>query len=121
MSQQTTLTIEGLTNAEVLDLESQLGPGSVQRKQAEKGRHGYGVLDPVTAMVMVSAITASTIALWVVKHRRRSSTELKITVNGPDNTSKTLEYRKDEYEEKSDEEIVKSITRELSSFLKGAA
>ena len=121
MSQQTTLTIEGLTNAEVLDLEAQLGPGSVQRRQAEKGRHGYGVLDPITAVVVISAITASVVALWVVKHRRRSSTELKVIVNGPNNTSKTLEFRKDEYEEKSDEEMVKTITGELSSFLKGSA
>lgn len=117
MSHETTLVIEGLTNAEVLDLESKLGSGNVQRRQPEKGRHNYGVLDPVTAIVVVSGMSIAAISLWLAKRRKRVSTSIVATIHGPNNTTKTLEIHREEYEENTDAEAAKVIGEQLHNFL----
>jgi hypothetical protein len=120
MSKQTFLIIEGLTRAEALDLESHVGEDNVEIKQNEKGQNNYGVLDPITTVVLLSTISAVTamISWYLSKRRTKSSTYLRVSIVGADNTLKELEFHKEEYEEMTDKDVAEAMGRQINDFMK---
>src|SRR4051812_11238704 len=114
MPKEPRVMLDGLTEAETLDLQKQVGPNNMQRPTQDRGAQSFGSLDPSTVAVLISAMTSSTVALWIVQHRTRRK-RLTVVVEHSDGRKETREFTVDE-ETKSDADIARAVLGQVREW-----
>jgi hypothetical protein len=71
----TELHLTDLSLAELCSLETELGATNVKRLHREDAAYGHGLLDPITAIVIVSVATIEALAIWISKNRKKITVE----------------------------------------------
>lgn len=104
-----TIELSGLTLAEFYDLEAKLGEGFVKKLPSEKDKGKYGVLDPITAGVIVTVFSLQVLATWLNKREEKVHLErVDVTKNadGSETASRhTISYSRSE----SDADVIKQL------------
>jgi hypothetical protein len=104
-----TIELSGLTLAEFYDLEAKLGEKFVKQTASKSDKGKYGVLDPVTAVVIVTVFSLQVLATWLNKREEKVNLErVDVTKNadGSETASRhTISYSRSE----SDADVIKQL------------
>lgn len=104
-----TIELSGLTLADFYDLEAKLGEKFVKKGPSKSDKGKYGVLDPVTAVVIVTVFSLQVLATWLNKRDEKVNVELVDVSKKPDGTEttsrQTISYTRSE----SDADVIKQL------------
>ena len=85
----TELHLTDLSLAELYSLETELGATNVKRLERKDAAYGHGILDPITATVIVSVATIQALAIWISKNKQKIPIEKNETIKNSVSTKRS--------------------------------
>jgi hypothetical protein len=105
----TTIEVSGLTLAEFYDLESKLGEPFVKQTVPKGDKGKYGVLDPVTATVIVTVFSLQVLATWLNKREEKVNLKRVEVTKGADGSEKTSRHTISYSRSEADADVLKQL------------
>ena len=105
------LELSSLSIAGYYSIESVVGAKSISRGSSRDESLGHGVLDPITATVLVSLATIQALSLWLSKNRKKVELARTETVKALDGSEKTVRTSVVISCETTDAEVAKQIAK----------
>jgi hypothetical protein len=107
------LHLTDLSLAEFYSLETGLGAANIKRLDQKGAVNGYGILDPITATVIISGASIGALAIWISKNREKITIEKDEVIPNADGSSKVRHDSTTMDRESSDAKVVEQIRKFL--------
>jgi hypothetical protein len=108
-----TLGLTGFTDAELLDIESVLEAGAIQRTKPDRTRYEAGALEPISATVIITGLALQVLANWLLKNRKQQRFRSAVRVEHPDGRIEERHIEIDLREAQTEEAVVRAVTKDI--------